>query len=527
MDAIGTLNANELSIEKKIESYPDYPNVITIHPTIAGYNKDTNNVIAIVDLAQQAFEVQNESLLNTYWWLSFNSYCSQCKLLFSEYIVSSFGDKVEMDTIDDIKEGDSLNLISQVIFSFISGTSYRLSTNDDIAELFIENHFETDSLIALHTPPSPEANKDFSFLTFSADNPYANMDKLQISPKPKSKDNEEEADEKNVLHMIRADIDTHSLHKWYTIGIPDIASPKTTSRESQQCIYTNMLAHWECRLSQNKRFLLIFPEKLGEIADVYLSSQGSLYWIQSLANKNDNKWRRVFAVNECNVTKGFESKVIKLLVSTEEPARFKILPCGSSGDLLIWNFSINGACNDLFTVIGNDKMNNKLCAIDNAQNFNNYRFKSGDLRDLIRDVPKICSLNGEIVFGGACFLSVLNDMNAIHVYDAEDAKALISSTVPGGYSIDSWIPVQICPPKDSAKWITDYVPFKNTSIVARWNGDIGKSVYGIWRREDTNGNWKCCHSAQYDDMKWNNSIMSCYHFGDRIKTILLAIELQS
>ena len=44
--------------------------------------------------------------------------------------------------------------------------------------------------------------------------------------------------------------------------------------------------------------------------------------------------------------------------------------------MLLWNFSINGAVNDCFSFINptNPKLNNKLLQIDNAQNFNNYRY---------------------------------------------------------------------------------------------------------------------------------------------------------
>ena len=143
------------------------------------------------------------------------------------------------------------------------------------------------------------------------------------------------------------------------------------------------------------------------------------------------------------------------------------------------------------------------------------------MKDLIRDVPKLCSLNGLIIFGGACFLSILYDFDRIHVY--EDSQDLITNAVPSAFCYDVWMPVSICSPKDIAQWITDYIPFGKESILARWQGKVGKANYGIWKC--VNEEWKCIKSEEYDDQKWNNSIMCCYHFGDRIRTILLSIEL--
>mmetsp|Transcript_5001 Transcript_5001/g.4372 ORF Transcript_5001/g.4372 Transcript_5001/m.4372 type:complete len:235 (+) Transcript_5001:2-706(+) len=228
--------------------------------------------------------------------------------------------------------------------------------------------------------------------------------------------------------------------------------------------------------------------------------------------------------------KQFATKVNKLLVSIEEPARYKIMSMTQNDQILIWNFSINGAVNDCFSVINptNPKLNNRLLQIDNAQNFNNYRFKDkdGELKDLIRDVPKLCNLNGSIVFGGACFLSILSSdcINKIHVYDDienDGPPQLITNKVSSAFSYSSWIPIKICSVKDNSKWITDYIIFENECILGRWQGNIGKSVYGIW---DNNG--KCIKSNEYDGFKWNNCTMCCYHFGDRIKTILLSLQLQ-
>ena len=155
-----------------------------------------------------------------------------------------------------------------------------------------------------------------------------------------------------------------------------------------------------------------------------------------------------------------------------------------------------------------------------------YRFKGGDLKDLIRDVPKLCSINGQIIFGGACFLSVLSDFERIHVY--EDTQDLITNAVPSAFCYNAWMPVNICPPKNISQWITDYIPFGDGRILGRWQGKIGKSNYGIWQCTGKDGNeWKCVESEEYDDQKWSNSVMCCYHFGDRIKTILLSIELQA
>ena len=157
-----------------------------------------------------------------------------------------------------------------------------------------------------------------------------------------------------------------------------------------------------------------------------------------------------------------------------------------------------------------------------------HRFKDGDIKDLIRDVPKLCSLNGScIIFGGACFLSILNDINHIHVYDKEEDNGmkLITNQVPNGFTYDSWIPVKICQSKNITQWITDYIPFKNKCILSRWQGKLGKPMYGIW--ELMNNEWKCVKTNEYNDMIWNNSILSCYHFGDRLKTILLSIQLQN
>jgi len=187
----------------------------------------------------------------------------------------------------------------------------------------------------------------------------------------------------------------------------------------------------------------------------------------------------------------------------------------------------NNDCNNNYKST-NDQLNNKICAIDNAQNFNNYRFKGGDLKDLIRDVPKSCSLDGQIIFGGACFLSILADIDRIHIYDSSEKDGqLITNEVFCGFCYDSWLPVEICEVKDSSRWITDFIPFKNKCILGRWQGNIGKSVYGIWKYSDIDNKWKCINSKEYDNMKWNNSIMGCYHFGDRIKTILLSMELQN
>ena len=123
-------------------------------------------------------------------------------------------------------------------------------------------------------------------------------------------------------------------------------------------------------------------------------------------------------------------------------------------------------------------------------------------------------------------MSILSSdkINKIHVYDDTEndgPPTLMTNKVSSAFSYSSWIPIKICNVKDNSKWITDYIIFKNKCILGRWQGNIGKSVYGIW---DNNGD--CIESNEYDGFKWNNSTMCCYHFGDRIKTILLSLQLQ-
>eukprot|EP00483_Globobulimina_turgida_P012583 UN12606 len=186
MDSVGSLIANEIKIKNEIEPYPNYPNVIALHPTLDSYNSHNNNIIAIVDLAQQEFQIKDQAQLNSYWWLSFKSYCTQCRIIFSQFINNTnnnnnaLSDKQEMDTdTDDNKIDVELETLFNCIFEFISGTKIELTSDHHIAELFIEGHFETDSLISLNTP-QPKQNFDFDF-TFSADNPYANLEQLKIT----------------------------------------------------------------------------------------------------------------------------------------------------------------------------------------------------------------------------------------------------------------------------------------------------------------------------------------------------------
>jgi len=247
---------------------------------------------------------------------------------------------------------------------------------------------------------------------------------------------------------------------------------------------------------------------------------------------HDPSRRRLFAFNECDLSRRFETQCLKLLVSTEQPARFRILPLRKRSSL-IWNFSVNGAVADLFAAVGPDTpepLRNRLFRVDNAQNFKNYRFKDGGLKDLIRDVPKLCALKGGgVVFGGACFVSVLRDLDRVRVYEATesgDGPQLITGEVPGAFYFASRLDVEICAPRDTARWITDYVPFRDDSVLARWPGDGGRSVFGIWRFDRESRKWQSTRSEPYDDVEWNSAIFGCYHFAERTKTLLLAIRLQ-
>ena len=158
------------------------------------------------------------------------------------------------------------------------------------------------------------------------------------------------------------------------------------------------------------------------------------------------------------------------------------------------------------------------------------RFKDGTLNDLIRDVPKLCALGGRVVFGGACFVSVLDDVEAVDVLeDVENGYGpkLICKQVSSAFYYSSWCPVRICPPKDSGRWITDYVPFRRESVLARWPGDECRTRYGVWRQSEDDDAWKCVESAEYDDAGWSSAVLGCYHFGERTKTLLLAIHLMN
>lgn len=387
MQEIGKLNVDNMKIKNSVKTYPQFPNVITMHPTMTDNNNESfnghdENIICLIDLAQQNFQVSDITLLNSYWWLSFKSYYNQCQIIFNQYLLTLNKDNNDKNKIIS-------NIICQYAFIDLS-QEISLTADHHIADLFSDTHFDTDSMIALNVP---KPKQKFDFLTFSDDNPYANIDKLKIDD-DKTKEKEQEEEEQDMqpkIEFIRADIDKTKLFKWYQIEIPEISSPKTTSRETSGSVYNDMLKYWECKLSQDKRFLIIFPEKLGEICDIFLSKEGKIYWIQSLntdkkenchpLNKNTFNLRRIFAFNECDVMKQFKTKVHKLLVSVEEPSRYKIVPLqgnnnNNNDSMLIWNFSINGAVNDCFSIINptNPKLNNRLIQIDNAQNFNNYRY---------------------------------------------------------------------------------------------------------------------------------------------------------
>ncbi len=64
MDSIGSILATEININNKIESYPNYPNVLTIHPTLEGYNTTNDNIFTIIDLSKQQFQIKNQQELN-------------------------------------------------------------------------------------------------------------------------------------------------------------------------------------------------------------------------------------------------------------------------------------------------------------------------------------------------------------------------------------------------------------------------------------------------------------------------------
>ena len=125
-------------------------------------------------------------------------------------------------------------------------------------------------------------------------------------------------------------------------------------------------------------------------------------------------------------------------------------------------------------------------------------------------------------------MSVLQGVEGVQVFeDTEkgDGPKLISKEVSAAFYYSSWCPVQILPPKDKARWITDYVPFGAESVLARWPGDSAKTSYGIWRYIEKESKWKCAESKEYDDAQWNSTVLGCYHFGERVKTLLIAIAL--
>jgi len=530
MDAIGSIVAKELKISRRIQTWPEYPNVAAIHPKVCGYNDHDDNIICIVDLAQERFQMDNTSMLESYWWLSFKAYCTRCRVIFEEYLASNCHQR-------EIENAITRNAdICGVIFEFMWCPETTLCGDHHIAELFIEGFYETDSLIALRTP-STSGSASFGFMSFSAENPYASMSGGADAQSNGLKPNESDDDDQYRLELLLVDGSGHRLLKWFEIAMPSIVAPLSTSREREGAVYNVMMKHWECRLSADRRYLLIFPQKLGEIGDVELRNN-ELFWVQSLygnTSSTDPAHRHIFAVNACDLRRQFECRCLKLIVSKELPARFRMLPLHRDC-VLIWNFSVNGAVDDLFAVVGDDnvvprKLRNRILGIENAQNFANYRFKDGNLKDLIRDVPKLCGLNGRVVFGGACFVSVLQDIDGVRVYeDTEkgDGPKLIDKAVNNAFYYSSWCPVQILPPKESGKWITDYVPWRGESVLARWPSMGCKSRYGIWRNDNDEfkaPKWECTQSMEYDDLPWNTAIMKCYHFGERIKTLLLAIHL--
>ena len=362
---IGSIVAKDLKINRRIETWTEYPNVAAIHPTITGHSANDDNMICIVDLAQQRFQLDNVSMLESYWWLSFKNYCAECTAIFQEHL----GSLTVADNDNDSHSASSD--ICSVICQFLWSQNTKLCGDHHIAELFISSFYETDSLIALRTPT---AKPKFDFLSFSGDNPYAaNGDAdgaMDIATES------EPEDMRYRLELLRADLSSHSLSNWFEIEMPSISVPRSTSRERTGAVFNSMMKHWECRLSADKRYLLIFAQKTGEIGDVQLRNN-KLFWIQRLCTI-DNSHRRLFAVNECDLSQQFECRCLKLVVSRELPARFRILPLRNDS-MLIWNFSVNGAVDDLFAVVGDDevipnKLRNRICGIENAQNFKNYRF---------------------------------------------------------------------------------------------------------------------------------------------------------
>jgi len=519
MEAIGSIVASDLSISRRITTWSEYPNVAAIHPTVSGEGVDSadRNVICLVDLAQQRFEVGNAAQLESLWWLSFKNWWSATSSILRERLSAASKD-------EDIES---------VILQFVAGDRVKLCGEHHVAELFIESFYETDSLIAFRTPSS-SPKPTFDFLSFSAENPYALSAAPTVSVSASAASEDTLSDDEAAgprLELLRVDAAGHCLWRWFEIAMPKLTAPRTTSREKEGAALSSMMEHWECRLSEDRRYLLIFPQKLGEIGDVELR-HNALFWVHSLCTLKGNGSRSVFAVNRCDLRQQFECQCLGLVVARELPARFRILPY-SSRSMLIWNFSANGAVDDLFAVIGPDhevpaQLRNRMLGVENAQNFKNYRFKDGALKDLIRDVPKLCALNGRIVFGGACFVSVLDDVEAVTVFEDTakgDGPKLITKTVAAAFYHSSWLPVHVLPPQDMARWIADYVPFRAQSVLARWPGDHCKARYGVWRFVAEKAQWQCVESMDYDEMAWNSTVMGCYHFGERTKTLLLAIDL--
>ena len=141
MQQIGKLHVDNMKIKNNVKTYDEYPNVISMHPTMtdsddAPFNDHDDNIICLIDLAQQNFQISDITLLNSYWWLSFKSYCNQCQILFNKYLLN-------LDNDDD----DNTNK-NKIICDIISGYAFidlskevSLTSDHHIADLFSRNLF--------------------------------------------------------------------------------------------------------------------------------------------------------------------------------------------------------------------------------------------------------------------------------------------------------------------------------------------------------------------------------------------------
>ena len=287
--------------------------------------------------------------------------------------------------------------------------------------------------------------------------------------------------------------------------------------------------------------------------------------------KSSHNCNRIYGLIECNIGNKFSSSVKQLYVDTCIGSQFSLI--NLKPYLIVWNLSKCGASGDIFGIYkfnenekekenkdNNDstflQIKGKVFKIENSLKWQEYNFNSrySDIEsnnDLVRDINKLCVINNNsnIVFCGGCVLCTFdissiksnkNKMNIILDSKNRQICELVSNDVEDAYHYFIYFPINTLPmasKESNTQWFADYTPFANNSIIARWLNNKGKHSFAIWKQTKQNNNnnnnnnnsnnrkWNVLCNNEYDFDIWQESILKCPMWNDRLNTILLCCQL--